>query len=400
MGIVLLPIVSSQLSNRTDFWNKKPLRYAFYILLFLFSTLSSIPLSAQAGKDGALTVTAANTVLSRYTQPTANIAAGATGITVTSIADLNRDGINYLPTGYVTNSAGFASDALSAGDLLMIYQAQGAVIDISNTISYGAVTALNGAGTYELARVASVNGNTITLSCATKQAYTLAGHVQVVRVPQYTTLTVNTGASVTAVHWGAPEFGGADPSAAERRRGGFNALLANTIINNGSINANAAGFRGGTRDNITSGPDANFYTDFVTQSDALSAEKGESIAGYRVDYDALGGRYGRGAAANGGGGGNAHNAGGGGGANGGSLANWFRGAGVMQSSGTCGTTAWTLDPNYKANNNALTTSSGGGHGGYTFGNADIDACTNGPSYPANFISAGNPAADVIVAWGG
>lgn len=304
-----------------------------FTLFLLFFTLGNIHLSAQAGKDGALTVTALNTVLSRYTQPTANIAAGATTITVTSIADLSRDGIPYLPSGYVTNNGGFATNALSAGDLLMIYQAQGAAIDISNTINYGAVTALNGAGTYELARVASVNGNIITLSCATKQAYTLAGHTQIVRVPQYTTFTVNAGASVTAVHWGAPEFGGADPSAAERRRGGFNALLANTIINNGSINANAAGFRGGTRDNNTTGPDANFYTDFVTQSDALSAEKGESIAGYRVDYDALGGRYGRGAAANGGGGGNAHNAGGGGGANGGNLANWFRGAGVMQSSG-------------------------------------------------------------------
>ncbi|RZK31448.1 MAG: hypothetical protein EOO63_04150, partial [Hymenobacter sp.] len=285
-----------------------------FILFLLFSILGTLNLTAQAGRDGNLTVTALNTVLSRYTQPTANIASGASTITVTSISDLNRDGINYLPTGYVTNNSGFASNVLSAGDLLMVYQAQGASINTTNTNNYGAVTALNGAGTYELARVASVNGNIITLSCTTKQAYTLAGHVQVIRVPQYTTLTVNSGASVTAVHWGAPEFGGADPSASERRRGGFNALLANTIINNGSINANAAGFRGGTRDDNTSAEGTLFYTDFVTQSDALSAEKGESIAGYRVDYDALGGRHGRGAAANGGGGGNAHNAGGGGGA--------------------------------------------------------------------------------------
>lgn len=372
-----------------------------FILLVLISTMGSLNLSAQAGKDGALTITALNTVLSRYTQPTSNIAAGATTITVTSIADLNRDGIGYLPNGYVADAGGFISNGLSAGDLLMIYQAQGASINITNTLSYGEVTALNGAGTYELARVASVAGNVITLSCATKQAYSLVGHVQIVRVPQYTTLTVNPGASVAAVHWGAPEFGGVDPSASERRRGGFNALLANNIINNGSINANGAGFRGGTRDNNTTGPDANFYTDFVTQSDALSAEKGESIAGYRVDYDTLGGRYGRGAAANGGGGGNAHNAGGGGGANGGNLANWFRGAGVMESSGSCGTIAWTLDPNYLANNSALTNSSGGGHGGYTFGLSEQDACTYGPSYPASFISPGVPAENVSnTNWGG
>lgn len=370
------------------------------VFLVVFTMFGSSHLVAQAEKDGALTITAANTVLCRYAQPTADIAAGATAITVGSIANLNRDGIPYLPAGFVTNAAGFASNALSAGDLLMIYQAQGATIDNSNTITYGAVTALNAAGTYELARVASVSGNTITLSCATKQAYSFAGHVQVIRIPQYSTLTVASTGSVVAIDWGNPSFGGADESSPERRRGGFNSFLANTLINNGSISALKAGFRGGTRDNITSAANATIYTAYVTTSDALSAEKGESIAGYRTDYDAIGGRYGRGAAANGGGGGNAHNAGGGGGANGGILANWFRGAGVMQSSGTCGLTAWSLDPAYKANGNALTTSSGGGRGGYTYGASNLDACTQGPSYAAGSIGAGNPAADVIIAWGG
>ncbi|MEC5157790.1 hypothetical protein [Chryseobacterium sp. MP_3.2] len=387
-------IFLSALSKRKASYLKKNVAF-----LFLLTILGSSNLFAQAGKDGALTVSAANTVLSRYTRPTADIAAGATSITVTAISDLNRDAVSYLPSGLVTNAAGFASNAVAAGDLLMIYQAQGATINTANTIAYGAVTALNGAGTYELARVASVSGNTISLSCATKQSYMLAGHVQVIRVPQYTTLTVASGGSVVAIDWGSPTFGGADPSAPERRRGGFNALLANAIINNGTISANKAGFRGGTRDNNTTGV-GGFNTDYVTASDALSAEKGESIAGYRVDYDAIGGRYGRGAAANGGGGGNAHNAGGGGGANGGNLANWFRGAGVMQSSGSCGATAWTLDPDYIGNGNVLTTSSGGGRGGYTYGANNLDACTQGPSYAAGSISPGNPASNVTVAWGG
>lgn len=370
------------------------------LFIFILSVLGSSSVSAQAGKDGALTISAANTVLCRYAQPTANIAVGATTITVTSIADLNRDAINYLPAGFVTNAAGFASNVLSAGDLLMIYQAQGASIDVSNSISYGAVTALNAAGTYELARVAGVAGNTVTLSCPTKQAYSFAGHVQVIRIPQYTTLTINSTGSVAAIDWGNPSFGDSDASSNLRRRGGFNSFLANTLINNGSITANKSGFRGGTRDNVTSAQGNTIYTAYVTASNALSAEKGESIAGYRPDYDALGGRYGRGAAANGGGGGNAHNAGGGGGANGGILADWFRGAGVMQSSGSCGLTAWPLDPDYKGNGNALTTSSGGGRGGYTYGANNLNACTQGPSYAAGSITTGNPAADVIVAWGG
>lgn len=361
----------------------------------ILSALSSNGLTAQAGKDGALTISTVNTVLNRYTQPTANIAVGATTITVTAIADLSRDNITYLPSGFVTNTTGFANNTLSAGDLLMIFQAQGASINTTNTINYGAVNALNGAGSYELARVQSVSGNVITLACATKSAYSVTGHVQVIRVPQYTTLTVNAGSSITAIPWGAPSFGGADPSAVERRRGGFNAVLANNIVNNGNINANIAGFRGGTIENLTSGPTANtFYTDYVTTNEAFSAEKGESIAGYRTDYDALGGRYGRGAAANGGGGGNAHNAGGGGGANGGNINNWFKGAGRMSLSGTCTPTAWRLDPDYIANGNALTTSSGGGRGGYTYGGTNLDACNVGPSYPAGAISAGVPAADV------
>ncbi|MDR7211015.1 putative repeat protein (TIGR01451 family), partial [Flavobacterium piscis] len=358
---------------------------------------------AQAGKDGALTVTVANTVLNRYTRVTADVLAGSNTVTVTNIAELNRDAISYLPAGYVTNAAGFVSNALATGDLIMLYQAQGATINSDNTIDYGAVTNYNGAGSYELAYVSSVAGNVITLSCNTRLSYYAARYVQVIRIPQYTTLTVTNPGTVVATPWGAPTFGGADESAVERRKGGVVGILADNIVNNGSINANDAGFRGGTRENTTSPQGATFYTDFRTTNAALSAEKGEGIAGYREDYDtSFGGRYGRGAAANAGGGGNAHNSGGGGGANGGDPLNWFRGAGVMNDFGTCGTPgAWALDPNYIANGNSLTNSSGGGSGGYTYSASNLDACTVGPSYPAGFISAGVPAAAVSnTLWGG
>ncbi|WP_394757938.1 gliding motility-associated C-terminal domain-containing protein [Flavobacterium sp.] len=374
-------------------------RVSLLLLLLLFGFSNTF---AQTGKDGSITVNASNTLLNRYTRVTANVLAGSNTITVFDINELNRDGIGYLPAGYVTQATGFISNNLSPGDLIMLYQAQGAVIDATNTINYGSVTIVNGAGGYEFAYVESVAGNVITMTCTTKLSYFASRYVQVIRVPQYVNLTINAAASVVPVPWGNPSFGGASASAIERRRGGVVVALANQIINNGAINANLSGFRGGTRDNNSSAFDNSFTVDFRTNNSSLGAEKGEGIAGYRDDYDALyNGRYGRGGAANGGGGGNGHNAGGGGGANGGILANWFRGSGIMNSFGTCGVPgAWALDPDYIANGNALTNSSGGGKGGYTFGSNNLNACINGPSYPANFIAPGSPAAAVIVAWGG
>ncbi|MFN6378661.1 MAG: tandem-95 repeat protein [Flavobacteriales bacterium] len=370
------------------------------VSLFFFSAFFSL---AQPGKDGALVVSTTNTVLNRYARIVSDVPQGTNTVVVDNINNLNRDGIGYYPAGFVSNSSVFSSNTLAVGDLVMIYQAQGAIINNANTISYGAVTDYNGSGRYEIFYVQAVSGNTITLDCNSAYSFFAAQYVQLIRVPQYTTLTVNNGASVAAVPWGHPNFGGPDPSAATRRRGGVLTVAANDIVNNGTVSATGAGFRGGTIDNDTSPTGSSFQSIYFSASSGAGAEKGESIAGYRDDYDNLyGGRYGRGAPANGGGGGNGHNAGGGGGANGGVVANWFRGAGVMNDfTGGCGNPgAWALDPDYIANGNALTNSSGGGRGGYSFGGANADACTLGPSYPANTIAPGNPAADVVRAWGG
>ncbi|MBI1194089.1 MAG: tandem-95 repeat protein, partial [Bacteroidetes bacterium] len=377
-------------------------QFRSFLLVLLVSGLSFSGLS-QPGKDGSLTISVTNTVLNRYSRVTASITAGNTTLTVQDINDLNRDGITYLPSGFVSNASGFAANPLSPGDLIMIYQAQGATIATSNSISYGAVTNYNSAGAYELAYVESVSGNTITVCSGLVNNYSATGYIQVVRIPQFSTLTINASGSVVAIPWGNAAFGGADASAAARRRGGLVAATANNLVNNGLVAANSAGFRGGTLENNTSGAGNSFYSDFVTNSSNLSAEKGESIAGFQTEYDLLGGRYGRGAPANGGGGGNAHNAAGGGGANGGLPSNWVRGAGVMNDfGGTCGNPgAWALDPEYIANGNALTNSAGGGKGGYTYASSNQNACVLGPSYPANFISAGVPASNVLnTAWNG
>jgi gliding motility-associated-like protein/uncharacterized repeat protein (TIGR01451 family) len=373
------------------------------LLLLMISVFCTVSAMAQPGKDGAATISAANTVLNRYARIVSDVPQGTNVVTVDDINNLNRDGIGYYPAGFVSNSSVFSSNTLAVGDLVMIYQAQGAIINGANTIDYGAVTNYNGSGRYEIFYVQAVSGNTITLDCNSAYSFFAAQYVQLIRIPQYTTLTINYSASVAAVPWGHPNFGGSDPSAATRRRGGVLTVAANDVVNNGAISAVGAGFRRGTIDNDTSPAGAGFQSIYFSNSSSAGAEKGESIAGYRDDYDNLyGGRYGRGAAANGGGGGNGHNAGGGGGANGGVVANWFRGSGVMNDfTGGCGNPgAWSLDPDYIANGNALTNSSGGGRGGYSFAGGNGDACTLGPSYPANAISPGNPAADVVRAWGG
>ncbi|MFL5344259.1 MAG: beta strand repeat-containing protein, partial [Hyalangium sp.] len=308
--------------------------------------------SALVGMDGPFTVTTAGQVLNNYAALAQDAAAGATSIKVTAIANLN--------------STQFGN--LAVGDLLMIIQMEGATITSTDTTAYGTVTALNNAGRYELVTVASIGGagtiNINTTNCGgLRNSYTAAAGAQVVRVPQLTSLTVNTGASVAAMPW-------------DGTRGGVLALqVQNALTLNGTLNADAAGFRGGAADNGNSALGSNVVT-FRTTDLTLGAEKGEGIGGYQTEYDGLNGRYGRGAPAQGGGGGNAHNAGGGGGANG-DNGNAWTGQGVMRSAVT-GAAAWALDPGYMANGNARTNSSGGGRGGYTYSANNQDALTLAP----------------------
>ena len=301
-----------------------------------------------SGKDGELTVTAANTVVNKYGKLAVDAPAGSSMIAVDNPGGANGLDINTL----------------TAGDLIMIVQMSGASIDTSNTPSYGQVTNLNNAGRHEFVTVNKVQGNTITINppCGgLRYSYTASGKVQIIRVPQYTNLTINSGASLTAPAWNGVI-------------GGIVVVnVQNNAIINGNVEANGLGFRGGA---LSGAGGAGFRTDHVTNQQDFGAEKGESIVGYQADYDLLGGRYGRGAAANGGGGGTSHNSGGGGGANGTNGKAWT-GQGVMDGS-VVGAAAWNLDPGYVANLNKLTDSSGGGRGGYSYAINNENALVKGP----------------------
>jgi uncharacterized repeat protein (TIGR01451 family) len=313
--------------------------------LFGWMNTPSVASAEMPGKDGSPTINSPNTIVNKYGRLTADAAAGSTKITV----------------GTPPGPHGLDPATLTKGDLLMLIQVQGAQIDATDTVDYGRVIDYRNAGRYELIGVLSVSGNEVTLSAncnGLRNSYTASGKVQVIKVPQYGDLTLSAGASLTAPPW-------------DGQSGGVVVVdVAGTAVINGSIDVSGLGLRGGA---LSSHSEATlFRSEYRSTNIEFGAEKGESIAGFGPEYDALySGRYSRGAAANGGGGGDTHNSGGGGGANGQNGKAWT-GQGVMDGTVT-GASAWTLDPGCIANGNALTESTGGGRGGYSIGIENADA---------------------------
>lgn len=312
-------------------------------LCSILSLFLSFSLLSQCGTDpvsGTVTIAAANQIPNSYFPGTGNPGIGTFSITVGAI-----DGRGSTTT-------------ISAGDLILIIQLQGADINSTNTDAYGDgvsggsasgyLTTNLYAGAYEYNTVTSFAASVITFTYPLANSYytqNFSGansirRFQVIRVPRYYNFTINAASSVTAPAWNGAT-------------GGVVALdAANTFTNNGSINVTALGFRGGGGKQLTgatagntNGASAIVNTDYrwnsplTAAANTVGAAKGEGIAGtpaYVLPQNAvttttnavegyINGSFGRGAAANGGGGGsdgdiatNAENAGGAGGGNGGS----------------------------------------------------------------------------------
>lgn len=335
----------------------------------IFLSLFSI---AQRGKNNSYTVQALNTFVNTYTSLTTNATSNQFALTV---------GSNVLTNSVLTTP-------LSAGDLILIIQMQGATMDVDLTATvnwggnyttpighagdwagfldlWGQVTNYNNAGKYEFAQVASVSGtSTINLTCGLTNNYNTSGKVQVIRVPRFENLTVPAGTSITPPAWNGTT-------------GGVVAIEVNgdlTIAAGGKIEANAKGFRGGQQSDNTSATSGNGSVNDVpfpaTSSSDQAAEKGEGIGGYTTEYVALFSRYGVSAPANGGGGAHHHNAGGGGGSN--------VGLGTYTGKGVPSTTynaIWNLE------NPPIggTSSAGGGRGGYSNSASDQNESVLGPN---------------------
>src|SRR5260221_2060551 len=269
--------------------------------------------------------------------------------------NLNNSSPNtYFPASQVNVPAGstsiglgavtYGSTPISAGDILLIIQMQGAQINSSNSNNYGAGTGTGGgylsnsqmlAGNMEYvvaSNSVSTGGGTLNLVSGLVNSYknTPFGTdgqytYQVIRVPVY--YDVKLTASVTAPRW-------------DGYTGGVVVLYATDkiLMNSYTIDASGLGFRGGGGRAFT-GAGSGSYTDYITASIYnANGGKGEGIAGtpkYLNDNNAFldvsttegypNGSYGMGAPGNAGGGGtdgnpannNDENTGGGGGANGG-----------------------------------------------------------------------------------
>ncbi len=317
----------------------------FFSCLFIFSANL---IFGQIGKDGSKIINGVATIVNDYTTLTIDASAGATSIQVAN---------NNL-------SNGFASP-LSTGDLIFIIQVQGAAISSLDDPTYGTIQSYLNCGNNEFAEVVSISGtNQISVSCPLTYSYTSAGKVVIVRVPRYSILTVNGGASITCPAWNGST-------------GGMIVIEVSgtTTLNGGSsIDASGKGFRGGALQNNNSGYGVLNYKSSTTD---YGAEKGEGIAGNVIDYDILGGRYCKGAPANGGGGANGHNGGGGGGANAGNIST-YTGNGIADISNASWTSAWNLE----FAGFATAVSSGGGRGGYTFSSSNQNALSVAPGNSA------------------
>lgn len=314
--------------------------------LFVFNNLGTAEkATANPGKDGSKTIASASVILNEFTALTSSAAVGATTISVASSS---------------LNANGRFSSSLSAGDLILIIQMQGASITTTDISTYGNVSSYNSCGNYEYAKVASVpNSTSIKLANGLLKSYTSSGKVQVVRVPRYTDLTINSGASITTDAW-------------DGTVGGIVAVeVVNNVLLNGSINVSGKGFRGGNIEQNSYLPGNVTTRRSIDASNG--AEKGEGIAGPASGLN--NGPYGRGAPANGGGGGNAHNAAGGGGSNSGNTTG-YTGTGIPDISDANWITAWNLE----SAGFAYTTSPGGGRGGYTYSQNTADPLTKGPGH--------------------
>ena len=245
----------------------------------------------------------------------------------------------------VTSANGFA-----VGDRVLLIQMKGALINTTNTASFGQVTNLGSAGNFEFTNIASISGNQITFVANLCKSFSPAGKVQLIRVPVYTQATIN--APVTATPWNGTT-------------GGVVAIEATTSLTfNNQINVSGQGFVGGA---VTTGWFACNDPNFANPGSA-AGKKGEGIAIAPLNMEGN-----RAPLANGGGGANTGNPGAGGGANGGA-----GGRGGNQFSGSCPVnTAFGMGGlalNYTTYRAYL---GGGGGGGYKDNGLNCSAGANG-----------------------
>jgi hypothetical protein len=162
--------------------------------------------------------------------------------------------VTALTATTATLGAAPAGDCLAAGDEALLVNLQ------------GTSTSTSSVGNWELLSVASVSGTTVTFASAKTKTYGASGDtpigtgatdqkVALVRVPQFGTLTVAAGGTLTTSAWNGTT-------------GGVLALRAAKLTVAGTITAAALGYRGG-----------QWSRDDASCDDSVQTETGESIGG-------------------------------------------------------------------------------------------------------------------------
>ncbi|MFY0527644.1 adventurous gliding motility protein AgmC [Archangium gephyra] len=224
------------------------------------------------GQHGSLRVGSAGFVINDATALTAEASAGATELRVED------------------------ATAFKAGELVLVLQ-------MREELSFDALRAAvdeldargSGAGRWELARLSEVAAGVLRLSAPLVRRF--AAVSQVVRVPEYTDVRISNLGSLRARPW-------------DGRSGGVLAFLSTgTVFNQGALDVDGLGFRGGSAETDVAGALYDCAAQDGTASSGGGARKGEGLAGLGEGIPRSG--YGR--LANAGGGGNCHDAGGGGG---------------------------------------------------------------------------------------
>ncbi|MFT3679344.1 MAG: PKD domain-containing protein [Ferruginibacter sp.] len=182
--------------------------------------------------------------------------------------------------------------AFKTGDTVVVMQMKGAIIDESNSSSFGDILNYRNAGNYEFNYIKSKAGNIIELQNVLTKKYDFAdGRVQLIRVPYFQSITISD--TLSCLPW-------------DGEKGGVLVLnVRNNITLNAPIDVTAMGFRGG-------GPGTGFNcgsADWASTT-SIAGMKGEGITEYVLGKEAGGAKQ-----ANGGGGGMGGNTGAGGGGN-------------------------------------------------------------------------------------
>jgi large repetitive protein len=248
----------------------------------LYATLLSLVLagatSARAGedlfafgsgKDGPLVVSSGDVVINRYCLLTGTVNAGDTTI---GISD---------PAGY------------APGDLVLIVRSTTLDVPITTGDPSGTNIESLDVGRFEVAKIASIDGQTLHLTLPLLYHYT-GGVTQIVNVPEYSNVTVASGARVIPFPWNGTT-------------GGIVAMLVSgTATIDGAIDVSGFGLHGGVYVPDTTGVSNCSSLDELAPT---GAQRGEGLA--TGHYGPT--HTGRGNATNGGGGGVCLGTGGGGG---------------------------------------------------------------------------------------